>query len=365
MRLTAKSSLDVYKSTSDQVRVTDHPIGLVSLTLEPVAMKVSVLAALIGITPRLVAAGPADALQPASLCYTYHTTYLATVSVPSVTGVDGWGGSDGLPPGSGRKSHPSASAHRHLSLAGVDPSRQIQHPHQTEAYDSGNTLSSKAAHGHPPTGIPRPHNTRPTRVASSVQPSGTAVAETVIFSIVPQGQNDRRGLEKRDSGGFLNLAEDGIKASCSEASTFGLVDRELIVNGYPIWATSSWTFTLFKGLGEPGSLGAPEANVITRTFEVDADSYLHWVNSAFSGGEAYFCQLVSSDHSGQVYIVFSPHQSDWPEHCQSVKLKTFEGKRSISGLRRRGLTRFPCLPTLLCSLSFAGTNMRLCRQSLG
>lgn len=167
-------------------------------------------------------------------------------------------------------------------------------------------------------------------MASSTQPSGTAAAEAVIFSIVPQGLNDNikkrsRELEKRASGGFLNLAQDGVKDSCTDASTFALAGGELIVDGYPIWATPSSTYILLTDLGAPGGFGTPGEEVITRTFEVDDGGYLRWANETFRNGEATFCQLVSSD-SAQVYLIFSSQESDQPAGCQAVSLRTFRGE---------------------------------------
>lgn len=228
-------------------------------------MKVSVLAALVAgfVTPSLAAAKPADALLPASLCVTYQTTYLVTAPGPDAT--------DGRP-------------------------------------------------GRPPTGRPPPG----TAVPSST-PSDTVAAEAVIFSVVPLGDN-KRGLEKRASGGFLNLAQDGVKNTCTDASPFTLAGGELFADGYPIWATPSWTSVLFNGLGESGSFGAVGEEVITRTFSVNSGGYLRWRNETFLNGEAYFCQLVSSESQGQLYIVFSAEESDFPVGCQPASLKTYRGK---------------------------------------
>lgn len=244
-------------------------------------MKASVLATLvIGVaSPGLATPEPAAALLPASVCISYETTYYTTVKSPAAT-------------------------ETHSGLGGNDS-------------------------GHPPhSGVTRPPP-RLTSATGTTQPSPSPViTEAVIFSIVPEGANGKkkkRDLAKRASGGFLNTAEDGIKNSCDEASVFGLAAGELLSEGIPIWADPAAERLLFTNLGRPGGSARPGL-AVTRTFEVDARGYLQWKNETFPQGEAYFCQVVSDAVDGEVFIVFTSEQSEWPAGCQAVGLKTFGGK---------------------------------------
>lgn len=251
-------------------------------------MKVSVLAALVigVVSPGLASPEPAAAYAPASVCVSFETTYYTTIISP--------------------------------------PANEGGHPR-------------------PPY--------RPTSVSGTTQVFPTpVVVETVIFSIVPEGPNgkkNKRDLEKRASGGFLSTVEDGIKNTCDQASTFALVEGELLSDGNPIRVHPSIDFLLFGSPVAAGSSGRPEQEV-TRSFGVDPRGFLHWQNATFPLGEAYFCQLVSDDYDGQVYIILTAERSEWPIGCQPVRLQTYQGKSSFSLLQLLSFTTLTDLtPQLL------------------
>lgn len=160
----------------------------------------------------------------------------------------------------------------------------------------------------------------PTTVTTS-QPSGTALVP-VFFTIVPELQDFKRRVSKRDLGGYLNIAQPPNPSTCDGASIFLIGGGQLFAEGQPIFTEPDVDYLPFN------SFGAPPSDAITRYLDV-ADGYLHWRNSAFGLGRAEFCQVAST---GQVYIVFSGPQGDRPAGCVPVSLRSFGSKNPLGDM---------------------------------
>lgn len=244
-------------------------------------------------TPGHGAAEPQDfpglPLGPASLCYTYATTYLATCTTDNPIPTFSVNTSPyTLPPfANGTGLHPLPS-------------------------QSGPGVTQQTL----PSSLIQPSSVPPTTVETSTQPSGTVASEDIILRIVPEIVGQKRSLAKRDAGGFINsgFGIDPNPHSCTDASHEQLVGGQLIVEGEPLFADPSSGPVAFRGRGLP-----PEDSVTT-TFE-NIDGYLEWNDDELE--HIRFCQVTET---GQVYITFHESEDDWPVGCEPVLLQIFFGK---------------------------------------
>ncbi|KAM0227726.1 hypothetical protein ACHAPO_011294 [Fusarium lateritium] len=130
----------------------------------------------------------------------------------------------------------------------------------------------------------------------------------VIFRIIPDTSNNRRGLARRDLGGFVGSTEE----VCAEASVFNLSNGRLLQGTAPVFYAGE----SFKELrGQAGSL--PQ-NAITTAF-VEVSGSLRFRNSALPNGKAGFCQ---TPENGQTYVTFTSS----PPGCLAVRLSIVEAE---------------------------------------
>ncbi|KAM0471321.1 hypothetical protein ACHAP7_009094 [Fusarium lateritium] len=134
--------------------------------------------------------------------------------------------------------------------------------------------------------------------APEVPPGGRAV----LFRVTVDDQEDTRGIQKRDIGGFVGTQTD----DCNAANTFRLVEGQLIDNDAPIFYAGED----FKPLR--GQQGAVPEGAITKTF-ASQGGILTFTNSDLPNGGANFCQ---DPNDGQVYITFTSA----PANCVPVRL---------------------------------------------
>ncbi|KAM0209909.1 hypothetical protein ACHAQD_010928 [Fusarium lateritium] len=134
--------------------------------------------------------------------------------------------------------------------------------------------------------------------APGVPPGGRAV----LFRVTVDDQEDTRGIQKRDIGGFVGTQTD----DCNAANTFRLVEGQLIDNDAPIFYAGEY----FKPLR--GQQGAVPEGAITKTF-ASQGGILTFTNSDLPNGGANFCQ---DPNDGQVYITFTSA----PANCVPVRL---------------------------------------------
>lgn len=239
-------------------------------------MKYSTLAALLVsiATPGHGAAAPQaiEALQPAvSLCATYLSTYLVPVTI------------------------------------------------------GGSSTSRPTAQSTPLT-IPASGSSVAPSPSTTTSPTPNPVISSISFSIVPIAaakkrspsrlDHAKRGLAKRSLGGYLGIGATPNPSDCGSASFFDIGGGELFFEGEVFFGSAD---IAFKAFGAPGA--APEG-AITTTLDIPGGR-LRWLNSAFTDGEVFFCQVADS---GQVYFVFSADQSTWPDGCEEVNLQSFPGK---------------------------------------
>ncbi|CEI41786.1 hypothetical protein FVEN_g3770 [Fusarium venenatum] len=113
----------------------------------------------------------------------------------------------------------------------------------------------------------------------------------VIFRIVNDTQNTRRGLTRRDLGGFVGSTQE----VCAGASVFNPSNGRLLQGTAPVFYAGE-SFKELRGQAE----SLPQ-NAITTTF-AEVGGSLRFRNSALPNGEANFCQTPKND---QTYITFT------------------------------------------------------------
>ncbi|RFN44414.1 hypothetical protein FIE12Z_11350 [Fusarium flagelliforme] len=139
---------------------------------------------------------------------------------------------------------------------------------------------------------------------SGIPPGGRAV----IFRVIVDDQEDTRGVQKRDVGGFVGTQTD----DCNAADTFRLVEGQLIDDDVPIYYAGED----FKSLrGQPGAI---PRGAITKSFASQGGT-LGFTNPNLPNGEANFCQDPAD---GQVYITFTSA----PANCVPVRLSVVDAQ---------------------------------------
>ncbi|CAG7558120.1 unnamed protein product [Fusarium equiseti] len=137
-----------------------------------------------------------------------------------------------------------------------------------------------------------------------IPPGGRAV----IFRVIVDDQEDTRGVQKRDVGGFVGTQTE----DCNAADTFRLVEGQLIDDDVPIYYAGED----FKPLR--GQQGAIPRGAITKLF-ASQDGALSFRNPNLPNGEANFCQDPAD---GQVYITFTSA----PANCVPVRLSVVDAQ---------------------------------------
>ncbi|RGP58142.1 hypothetical protein FSPOR_11925 [Fusarium sporotrichioides] len=140
----------------------------------------------------------------------------------------------------------------------------------------------------------------------TIRPAQPGSNRPLVFRIIPDTQDAKRGLRRRDLGGFVGSAQ-GI---CAEASVFSLSNGRLLQGTTPV----AYVGEDFKELR--GQSGALPEGAITTTF-VGVDGSLLFRNNALPNGQAGFCQ---TPENGQTYITFTSS----PPGCVAVRLSIVE-----------------------------------------
>ncbi|RYO99862.1 hypothetical protein DL764_006684 [Monosporascus ibericus] len=210
---------------------------------------------------------------------------------------------------------------------------------------TGSTSSMTEGPGGPssgPSGSPSgPMMSESASISSFASPTGPTVSPTsgpegpIVLGIVggPNANNTKRDLAARQaSGSFIGGAGPINPESCAAATVFELVDGELISGGQAVRVDPGLSFTEFQ-VSPTGSIS---------TFFGVAAGALVWVNDAFSGGQAGFCQVPS----GQVYITFAGPDFA-PAGCEPVTIVVIPASECVDGQVPSGSvpTGGPALPT--------------------
>ncbi|KAK1565961.1 uncharacterized protein LY79DRAFT_573028 [Colletotrichum navitas] len=156
-----------------------------------------------------------------------------------------------------------------------------------------------------------------TTITSRSSASASATSSSVIFFINPMPVITKRGLQKRDYGGFLNNKITSNRGSCSFATIFTISLGKLLDAGNPIFYSPSEAYKELR------NTGVPPANTITDTFD-DNNGVLRFTNPSLPNGQANFCQVST----GQVYLTFN---STGPAGCQPVLLYAYRTDECVNG----------------------------------
>lgn len=137
------------------------------------------------------------------------------------------------------------------------------------------------------------------------QPAG----RSIIF-LISTADNERRGIHKRATGGFVGIDNPDV---CTFAAVFTLAKGKLFDGGVPVYYSGED----YKDLAGQDN---PSGDSITTTFTTSGGN-LVFRNSGLPNGDAGFCQ--GSD--GQVYITFTAG----PPGCVPVNLAVYDGKHTV------------------------------------
>ncbi|GKU06068.1 hypothetical protein FLAG1_08783 [Fusarium langsethiae] len=157
--------------------------------------------------------------------------------------------------------------------------------------------------------VTRDENEVATNLATAsptISPAQPVTNRPLVFRIIPDTQDAKQGLRRRDLGGLVGSAQ-GI---CAEASVFSLSNGRLLQGTAPV----VYVGEDFKELR--GQSGAFPEGAITATFFVVDDSLL-FRNNALPNDQADFCQ---TPENSQTYITFTSS----PPGCVAVRLSIVE-----------------------------------------
>ncbi|CAJ0555324.1 Ff.00g053890.m01.CDS01 [Fusarium sp. VM40] len=139
------------------------------------------------------------------------------------------------------------------------------------------------------------------------QPAG----RSIIFRVsIPD--NERRGLHKRATGGFVGIDNPDV---CTFAAVFTLAEGKLFDGGVPVYYSGED----YKDLAGQDN---PSGDSITTTFTTSGRN-LVFRNSGLPNGDAGFCQVSN----GQVYITFTTG----PPGCVPVNLAVYDVEQCQDG----------------------------------
>ncbi|KAF5713108.1 hypothetical protein FGLOB1_4161, partial [Fusarium globosum] len=229
--------------------------------------------------------------EPDIVCVTYLSTYLVPVSSNA--------------PGSVRTDDANitsqtfdAAAASTIFESGIGPSIDLTealHTSQPLSDDSGQLIT---------TSVTTDTNTANSDPTTAPGPDD----QLVVFRIVPDTDNSRRGRLKRALGGFVGSGSGSGSGSeiCQDASAFSLSDGRLLDDGKPIYYNGED----YKEL--QGQQTTPPRGAVTTTFAGDA-GFLLFRSPDLPNGGAGFCQ---SPGTGQIYVTFRSS----PTGCVSVRL---------------------------------------------
>ncbi|KAJ0124826.1 hypothetical protein J7T55_006169 [Diaporthe amygdali] len=224
--------------------------------------------------------------EPASYCFTYFSCYLAAVNTPQ------------LPyplPGGVVTTITSI-----VSVPTLVPT--FITPLPTTSLSSSLTSTSITTPG--PSPLPGPAD--------------------IILAIIPGivGRAlEKRTPVKRDAGGFISDTGDPNPQDCKAATVYRLDSgtlRESASLTFSIFADVGTGFAEFRSRDSTNA----GANIIATTFSND-NSILRWLNPAFSGGEAGFCQVAAT---GQVYATFVASPVGLPAGCSPIRISVLDRK---------------------------------------
>ncbi|KPA35605.1 hypothetical protein FLAG1_11680 [Fusarium langsethiae] len=125
-----------------------------------------------------------------------------------------------------------------------------------------------------------------TSTEASATSSGAASRQYVIFFVVPRVSDERRGLGKRATGGFVGNGNTSNFRVCTNAATFTLAEGQLLQSGNPVYYNGE-SFKQLTGQEDPPN------DAVTREFASVAGS-LVFASRALPNGEAGFFQDVNS-----------------------------------------------------------------------
>jgi len=251
-----------------------------------------------------VVASPAEvsdykaALEPATYCITYESTYLAPISI-------GANSSEAESTPTGEPGFiPSDSASLPLFESTQDTLTTGTPLNAEEPAVVTDTLPVDT--DQPTLTTIAPEETEepslPTE-STATQPVFEPTGQRVIFLVTPAGE-----LTKRDVGGFVGNGNPDV---CTFANVYTLGQGQLFVGNVPV----SYSGEEFQTLE---SASAPLEGAITRTFSSDG-GVLSFANRGLPGGRASFCQTPLD---GQVYITYRSR----PSGCVFVTLTVYGGE---------------------------------------
>ncbi|RGP58963.1 peptidase s8 and s53 subtilisin kexin sedolisin [Fusarium sporotrichioides] len=155
-----------------------------------------------------------------------------------------------------------------------------------------------------------------TSTEASANGSEAVSGQDVIFFVVPRVSNERRGLGKRATGGFVGNGNTSNVRVCTNAATFTLAGGQLLVSGNPVYYNGE-SFKELIGQEDPPN------DAVTREFASVAGN-LVFASSALPHGEAGFCQ---DPNTGQVFITFR----SGPSGCVPITLRIYQIEQCQDG----------------------------------
>ncbi|OBR02508.1 hypothetical protein CH63R_13734 [Colletotrichum higginsianum IMI 349063] len=274
---------------------------------------ISFLIFMVGVGGSTIDQPPEDVVGMASTwCYTYLSTYFEPMTIGFTSPFPTNLSVSSTSPAIGSTSTTSIPPTLPTSLSSTGGSRTTPSG-STAASESTSILGSTS-----PLGSATPSGLS-TSSSLALPPS---VATTSVSTPTPSAPVDRqiilftfpiavtkRGLEKRDIGGFIVRDAAANRQSCDDAVIFSLSSNWLLDAGIPIHYTPGDTNKPFR------ATTLPSVDAITTTFGV-VGGKLQFSNSSLPGGRANFCQ----NPQGQVFIIFT----STPVGCELVQILVYE-----------------------------------------
>ncbi|KAJ4108701.1 hypothetical protein NW768_012178 [Fusarium equiseti] len=247
------------------------------------------------------------------ICYTYLSTYLVPIAEPQFPTVPSFPTTRGIVPPyfSNRSTSVPPSAVTEASGINERPTTIIDITTSglaipTDDQDPGTTATASGSL-FPPASV--------TSTDASATSSEAASGQAVIFFVSPQTGDERRGIAKRATGGFIGDSNTNVDI-CTDAGIFRLAGGQLFDLQDPIYYN-----------GEPykefRSEGTPPADAVTRQFS-DVAGTLVFASRALPNTNAGFCQ---EEDSGQVYITFTSS----PPGCVPISLRVYAVEQCQDG----------------------------------